>query len=86
MLIQSPSDLAHYCRDQRKLQRITQTDIAEEASLRQDTISKFELKPDNVRLETLFRMLSALNLELHLTPKNQVSTETDKQSGWTEKW
>ncbi len=86
MLIRSPSDLAHYYRDRRKLQRITQSIIAEETALRQDTISKFELKPDNVRLDTLFRMLSALDLELHVLPKNQTSTETDKQSGWTEQW
>ncbi len=86
MLIRAPSDLAHFVRDQRKLLRITQSTIAEETALRQDTISKFELKPDNVRLDTLFRLLSALDLELHLMPKSSTNGESKEPSGWTEQW
>ncbi len=62
MLIHSPSDLAQYYRDQRKLRGMSQATIAEEIAVRQDTVSKFELKPDNVRLETVFRLLAALRL------------------------
>jgi HTH-type transcriptional regulator/antitoxin HipB len=86
MLIRSPRELAHYCRDQRKQHKITQNELSSETSLRQDTISKFELKPDNVRLETLFRLLSALELELHLTPKDSSENPQSSKSGWTEQW
>jgi len=79
MLIHSPIDLAQYYRDQRKQQGLSQTAIAEEIAVRQDTVSKFELKPDNVRLDTLFRLLAALDMEIHIVPKGQ-------KKGWTEPW
>ncbi len=86
MLIKSPSDLAGYFRDQRKQHHVSQSTIAEETALRQDTISKFELKPDNVRLDTLFRLLASLELELHIAPKDKASIVSEKQTGWTEQW
>lgn len=86
MLIHSSSDLAQFYRDQRKHRKISQTAIAEEIALRQDTVSKFEIKPDNVRLDTLFRLLSALDLEMHLLPKRESMPKDDKNSGWVEKW
>ena len=86
MLIHSPVKLAQYYRDQRKQQGISQVSVAEEIAVRQDTVSKFELKPDNVRLETLFRLLAALDMEMHIVPKGQsVSTDSNKK-GWTEQW
>ena len=86
MLVLSPKDLAIYCRDQRKLTNLSQSSIAEEVSLRQDTVSAFENKPENVRLDTLFRLLSALDLEMHITPKGEASHEESNLEGWTEKW
>ncbi len=80
MLIHSPADLAQYYRDQRKLRGLSQAAIAEEVAMRQDTVSKFELKPDNVRLATLFRLLAALDMEMHLAPRGQ------QKKGWTEPW
>lgn len=85
MLIHTPTDLAKFYRDQRKLHGISQTAVAQEISLRQDTVSKFEIKPDNVRLETLFRLLAALDLELHLVPKGQPVSDSNK-TGWSEPW
>lgn len=85
MLIHTPTDLARFYRDQRKLRGTSQATVAQEISLRQDTVSKFEIKPDNARLDTLFRLLAALDLELHLVPKGQPICEGNKP-GWTEKW
>lgn len=86
MLIHSPKDLARYYRDQRKQRSISQTAIAEEVAVRQDTVSKFENKPDNVRLDTLFRLLSALDIEVHLVPKGGLASKDNKNKEWTEKW
>lgn len=86
MLIHSPNDLAQYYRDQRKQNGVSQTAIAEEISVRQDTVSKFELKPDNVRLETLFRLLAALDLELHVVPKGTPDPAAGNTSQWAEPW
>lgn len=77
MLIHSTTDLAQFYRDQRKQHHLSQTAIAQEVVIRQDTISKFELKPDNVRLDTVFRLLAALDIEMHLIPKGQL-IPTDK--------
>lgn len=85
MLIHTPTGLARFYRDQRKLRGISQTAVAQEISLRQDTVSKFEIKPDNVRLDTLFRLLAALDLELHLVPKGQSVSDRNK-TGWSEPW
>ena len=86
MLIHSPNELAQYYRDQRKQRNISQTDIAEEIVIRQDTVSKFENKPENVRLDTIFRLLAALDLELHIVPADSNIIEKDETKGWTEKW
>lgn len=85
MLIHTPKDLAQFYRDTRKLQKLSQAAVGREISLRQDTVSKFEIKPDNVRLDTLFRLLAALDLELHLVPKEHAFSEREN-SGWTEPW
>ncbi len=85
MLIHSPKDLATYYRDQRKARGLSQTAVAEETVIRQDTVSKFETRPNNVRLDTLFRLISALDLELHLIPKDQ-SVEEGSDEGWREPW
>ncbi len=85
MLIHKPNDLAQFYRDQRKLRGQSQTWIAQNAALRQDTVSKFEISPDNTRIDTLFRLLAALDLELHLVPKGGADPASG-QSGWTEPW
>ena len=54
--------------------------------IRQDTISKFELKPDNVRLDTVFRLLAALDIEMHLIPKEQLSSTDKSEKSWSEQW
>lgn len=86
MLIHTPENLAQYYRDQRKLRCITQVAVSEEITIRQDTVSKFENKPGNVRLDTLFRLLAALDMELHIIPKDSTNHENRNGDGWTEKW
>lgn len=85
MLIHTPAELAQFYRDQRKLHGQSQTVMAQEAGLRQDTVSKFEISPDNTRLDTLFRLLAALDLELHVKSKGGVGSDSDN-SEWNEPW
>ena len=49
-------------------------------------VTLFDLKPENVRLDTLFRLLSALDMELHVVPKGQSLPSVDDEKGWTEQW
>lgn len=85
MLIHSPKDLAAYCRDLRKARGLSQTEVAQEMVIRQDTVSKFEIRPDNVRPDTLFRLLSALELEVHLVPKGDYVMEGENEQ-WSVPW
>jgi HTH-type transcriptional regulator / antitoxin HipB len=80
MLVTSPHQLAITVRDQRKQMQMSQTDVADRVGLRQETISAFENKADRTKLDTLFRILAALNLEIHVVPRGT------KVSGWDKEW
>lgn len=79
MIIRSAKDLALYLNDKRKQLKMSQSEVADLVGLKQDTISKFENSPDNSRIDTLFRILSALNLNISLDEKNQ---ETHEEIEW----
>ncbi|HAT1597785.1 TPA: helix-turn-helix domain-containing protein [Legionella pneumophila] len=75
MIIRSAKDLALYLNDRRKQLKMSQSEVADLVGLKQDTISKFENSPDNSRIDTLFRILSALNLNISLVEKGQKTHE-----------
>lgn len=80
MIINSPQDLAIVLQDSRKRKGISQQAAAEFANVRQATISAFENKPDKATIETLFKMISAVGLKIHIEP-------ADKPIGaWEEEW
>ncbi len=56
--------------------------ISNQVGLKQSTVSSFESKPETTKLETLFRILSAANLEMRICPKNT----PDNQNDWKEEW
>lgn len=83
MLIHSPHELALLIKHQRKKLQLSQTDVGALVGLKQKTISAIENTPDNVRLNTLFRVLSALNVDMKLTPKQPSSSST---TAWDDEW
>ncbi|WP_017222050.1 helix-turn-helix domain-containing protein [Moritella dasanensis] len=90
MKITSAKQLANTLQDTRKTKSLSQTDVAKQVGIRQDTVSKFELNPDSTKLDTLFKMLAALNLELHVAPRGEnlpFATENLKSNAtWKEEW
>jgi HTH-type transcriptional regulator / antitoxin HipB len=80
MLVTSPHQLAITVRDQRKQMQMSQADVGDHVGLRQETISAFENKADRTKLDTLFRIIAALNLEIHVVPRGT------KVSGWDKEW
>ena len=82
MKITSPETLASTLKDARKQSMLTQKALAEQVGAKQATISTFENHPDNCRVETLFRLLAALNLEIQITERDQ----PDRQTGWDQEW
>ncbi len=79
MFIISPKVLAVCVIDQRKKLKLSQTEVAERVGLKQQTISHFEKKPERTRIETLFRILSAVELDLNLLEKSRMSNNTEVQ-------
>lgn len=85
MLITSSRQLAIHLRDERKSRKLSQAKVADPVGIKQDTVSKFEVNPETTSIQTLFRILSSLNLEMHIVPKGQsIDSKTDTESD--EKW
>jgi len=61
--------LGRALRDRRRSRRLTQRQIAEASGIAQPTISNVERGETGVSLQTLLRLLSALDLELVLRPR-----------------
>jgi HTH-type transcriptional regulator/antitoxin HipB len=83
MLIRSPKELALLVVHQRKKLKLSQAEVGNLVGLKQKTISALENKPGSIQLDTLFRVLSALNLDIKLLVKN----EADETSApWKGEW
>lgn len=83
MRITSAQQLSNVLQEKRKQQKKSQTAVAQNTGLRQDTISKFENMPNGTRLDTLFRLLAALDLELEVKSRGSQSSATAQ---WPEEW
>lgn len=82
MKITSPELLARVMKNARVDRRLSQQSAADLVGIKQTTVSSFENHPDRSRVETLFKLLSALELELHITERGQPSAGT----GWKQEW
>lgn len=87
MKITSARGLADALQQVRKQQGQTQQTIGELAGTKQSTVSTFETSPEHVRIETLFKLLSALNLELVLEPRGQAPENgSGNHQAWDQEW
>ena len=85
MKVTSPHALAVHLKDERKRQSLSQAKVAESVGLRQGTVSSFELSPEKSQIDTLFRLLSALGLELSSKSKENAQ-EINTEHSWNEEW
>ena len=69
MRVNSAKELSVYIQDRRSLNKISQKSVADLATIRQATVSAFESNPERAKLDTLFKILSALDLEIEISPK-----------------
>jgi len=58
-------------RRRRKMLALTQADVASKSGLRQPTVSALETGEADVKLRTLFDVLTALDLELVIRPRTK---------------
>lgn len=64
--IYNPKQLANRLKLYREQQGWSQTDIASRVGVKQSTISNFENHPEKTQLSTLFKIIQALEVELHV--------------------
>ncbi|PAA96683.1 helix-turn-helix domain-containing protein [Serratia fonticola] len=86
MKITNAKQLSIYLRDVRLAENLSQEKVASRVGIRQDTVSNFELQPGTTKLETFFKILSALDLELEVKPRGSQSCETKSTDCWKEEW
>ena len=84
MNITSAKQLSACLRDIRLAQQRSQSKVASRVGIKQDTVSSFELNPESTKLETLFKILAALELSVDIKPRNESSDSP--ASGWKEEW
>ena len=75
----SPESLGFALREERKKKGLNQTDLGTPVGVDQTTVSKVEQGKPGTRLDTMFRLLSVLDLELVLQPKDVASDKTSKE-------
>jgi len=69
MGIRSNKDFGAYIRQARQKQSMRQIDLAKAASVRQALISDLENGVTSARLDTVFKVLAALKLDLSITDR-----------------
>lgn len=68
----SARELSNALRKARKMQGLSQADLAARAGLWPRTISMIETGSGDAKLETLFSLLAALDLELQVGPRRKI--------------
>jgi len=77
----NPKTLAIFVQSRRKKLKLNQSQVAKKVGLKQKTISSFENHPENAKVSTLFKILSALEMDLNVLPK-----EADPNARWDLEW
>lgn len=74
ILVQSPKLLGLAFKRYRKMRSLSQTDAGREFVIDQTTISSIENGASGTRIETVFRLLAALDLEMVIRTKKSTSS------------
>lgn len=77
-LVATPQQLAQVLRGYRRSRKLTQQQAGKAGGLLQKTVSSLEVTPRRTSVESLFKLLSALNVELVLRDKD----DAKEPAGW----
>ena len=67
----SPKQLGHAFKRHRLAKKLVQTQLSEESGVRQAGISQLEGGHGGTRIETIFKIVTALDLEIVLRPRRK---------------
>ena len=72
-IARTTKDLGHVLRQARKAQNLTQADLAARAGVWQRTVSNIETSASGAKVDTIFDLLAALDLELRIVPRSKMA-------------
>jgi len=75
-LARSPKEIGHAIREARRARKLTQKDLAIRSGVWQETISKIENGQSGTKMETIFDLLSALDLDVNIEERSKGSYKT----------
>ncbi len=84
--ISTPAQLAHTLKDVRKSRKLSQDAAGKLVGLLPKTISSLENHPEAASVESLLKLLSALDLELIVARKNRNDKNVSRSSKTNEIW
>jgi HTH-type transcriptional regulator/antitoxin HipB len=73
----SPVSLGQILRAARKQKGLSQTEAGRSVGIDQPTLSKIERGESNARIDTLFRLLAALDMEMIVQFRQKVSEKSE---------
>ena len=73
-LARSPKQLGTLIQRHRKMQGLSQTELAALAGLRQEMVSKIESGQPGSRIASIYALLAALGLEMTVAPRTRSSS------------
>ena len=71
-IARTTKDIGHVLRNARKAQGLTQAELATRAGIWQRTVSNVETSASGAKIDTIFDLLAALDLELHIVPRSKM--------------
>ena len=74
-LVRTPKNLGHAIRQARKAKKLTQKELASMSGIWQETISKIENGGGGTKLETIFDLIAALDLEITVSERSKMTAD-----------
>ncbi len=69
-IARTPKDIGIALRSVRKAKNLTQGQLADRSGIWQRTISNIETDASGTKLDTIFSLCAALDLEIHIKPRS----------------
>lgn len=71
-IARTPKDIGNALRAARKAKKLTQAELASRSGIWQRTVSTIETNASGAKLDTVFDLLAALDLEIQIVPRSKM--------------
>ena len=74
-IARTPKDIGNALRAARKAKKLTQAELASRSGIWQRTVSTIETNASGAKLDTVFDLLAALDLEIQIVPRSKMNPD-----------